>query len=88
MPLISFDIPWKHQKNLWFSDVFRGYQKRSVAWNGFTQSQKMYFDEPILWTKLFLEIWNEKLKINSLYGKTIVDQSYNHIETSQSLDSI
>ena len=25
MPLISFDTPWRH---------FRGYQKRSVAWNG------------------------------------------------------
>ena len=23
------------KKNLWFSDVFRGYQKRPVAWNGF-----------------------------------------------------
>ena len=30
MSLISFDTPL----NLWFSDVFRGYQKRSVTWNG------------------------------------------------------
>ena len=28
MPLISFDTPQR------FSDVFRGYQKRSLAWNG------------------------------------------------------
>ena len=35
MPLISFDTPWKHQKTSGFSDVFKGYQKKSVAWNGF-----------------------------------------------------
>ena len=31
------DLFWyalKTSENLWFSDVFRGYQKRSVAWNG------------------------------------------------------
>ena len=33
MPLISFDTPWKHQKPERLS-VFRGYKKRSVAWNG------------------------------------------------------
>ena len=33
MSLISFDTPLKTLENLWFSDVFRGYQKRSVAWN-------------------------------------------------------
>ena len=34
MPLVSFDTPWKHQKTFVFSDVFRGYRKRPVAWNG------------------------------------------------------
>ena len=29
-----FWCPLKTSENLWFSDVFRGYQKRSVAWNG------------------------------------------------------
>ena len=29
-----FTTPWKHQKTLRFSVVFREYQKRSVAWNG------------------------------------------------------
>ena len=29
-----FWYPLKISENLWFSDVFRGYQKRSVAWNG------------------------------------------------------
>ena len=33
IPLISFDTAWKHRKR-WFSNVFRGYGKRSVAWNG------------------------------------------------------
>ena len=33
MPLITnlFSIP---PENLWFSDTFRGYRKRSVVWNG------------------------------------------------------
>ena len=29
-----FRKPLKTSENLWFSDVFRGYQKRPVAWNG------------------------------------------------------
>ena len=31
-----FWYPLKTSENLWFSDVFRGYQKRTVAWNGLT----------------------------------------------------
>ena len=31
-----FWYPLKASENLWFSDVFRGYQKRTVAWNGLT----------------------------------------------------
>ena len=34
MPLISFDTPW-------FSDVFRVYQKRSVAWNGLNKFHRV-----------------------------------------------
>ena len=29
-----FWYPLKASENLWFSDVFMGYQKRSVVWNG------------------------------------------------------
>ena len=29
-----FWYPLKTSQNLWFSDVFRRYQKKSVAWNG------------------------------------------------------
>ena len=29
-----FWCPLKTSENLWFSNVFRGYQKRSVTWNG------------------------------------------------------
>ena len=29
-----FWYPLKTSENLWFSDVFRGYRKRPVAWNG------------------------------------------------------
>ena len=35
MPLVSFYTPWKHQKTC-FSDLFRGYRKRPVTWNGLT----------------------------------------------------
>ena len=31
-----FWYPLKTSKNLWFSDVFRGYRKRSVTWNVLT----------------------------------------------------
>ena len=34
IPLVSFITPWKY--NLGFSDVFRGYRKRPLAWNGLT----------------------------------------------------
>ena len=34
MPLVSVDTPWKHQKTSGFSDIFRGYRERLVAWNG------------------------------------------------------
>ena len=44
-----FWYPLKTSENLCFSDVFRGYQKRSVAWNGlryygnFKISEQIYF---------------------------------------------
>ena len=37
MPLVSFYTPHKTSVNLWFTDVFRGYRKRLVAWNGLIQ---------------------------------------------------
>ena len=33
MPLISFYTSWKHENTSFFY-VFRGYRKKSVAWNG------------------------------------------------------
>ena len=35
--LVSFFTPWKKSENQRFSDVFRGYRKRPVAWNGLIQ---------------------------------------------------
>ena len=49
MPLASISNPWKHQKNQWFSDIFRGYRNRPLAWNGFvhslqiTSARKLFF---------------------------------------------
>ena len=34
MPLLSLLDLLKTSENLWFYDVFRGYRKRPVAWNG------------------------------------------------------
>ena len=34
---VLFRYPLKTSKNLWFSDVFSGYRKRPVAWNGLIQ---------------------------------------------------
>ena len=33
-PVLLFYIPWKHQKTLRFSDVFRGYRKATPGCNG------------------------------------------------------
>ena len=35
--------PLKTSENLWFSDIFRGYRKRPVAWNGLTQIRLLPF---------------------------------------------
>ena len=34
MPQVSFYIPLKTSENFWFSDIFRGYRKRPLPWNG------------------------------------------------------
>ena len=40
MPLVSFYTPWKYQKTLRFCHVFRGYTKRTVAWNRLIETDK------------------------------------------------
>ena len=45
-----FWYPLKTSENLWFSDVFRRYQKRSVAWNGLSSP------DTILRTYRFLQL--------------------------------
>ena len=44
-----FLYPMTTSKNFWFSDVFRGYKKRPVAWNGLTD----YWDKSNDWDKSF-----------------------------------
>ena len=44
------DLFWyslKTSENFWFADVFRGYQKRSVAWNGLTRM--IFLLEELIW---------------------------------------
>ena len=38
-----FLYPLKIWENLWFSDIFRGYRKRTVAWNGLSKKNKPYY---------------------------------------------
>ena len=38
MPLVSFYTPLRTWENQRFSDVFRGYRKSTVAWNGLISS--------------------------------------------------
>ena len=39
MSLVSFNTPWKQR----FSDVFRGYRKKLVAWNGLSNVESLQF---------------------------------------------
>ena len=60
MPLISFDTPQR------FSDIFRGYQKRSLAWNWLriTLCSSIRIDRPLV--TLFTSI---RILIDSLPAK-------------------
>ena len=48
-----FRCPLKTSENLWFSDVFRGYRKRPVAWNGLRVGLNLR-----LWWKKFVIVNN------------------------------
>ena len=41
-PMFPFYTPWKRQKTRGFSDVFRGYRKRTLAWNRLTIHESIY----------------------------------------------
>ena len=55
MPQVSFYIPLKTSENFWFSDIFRGYRKRPLPWNGLIVCQGF-------WKNFFL--WNSNLTMN------------------------
>ena len=48
---VPYLYPLKTSGNLWFSDVFRGYRKGTLAWNGLNRSKE---DEPLLQVKMIL----------------------------------
>ena len=43
-----FWYPLKTSENLRFSDVFRGYQKRSVAWNKIISISRIYLESKVI----------------------------------------
>ena len=73
--------PWEHQKTR-FSNVFRGYQKRSVAWNGLSsvytcrstlvQCQNLIYDiaqsETLTWSAIKARSWTKVLKLVFVEG--------------------
>ena len=40
--MVGFYNPWKHQKTSVCCDVFRGYRKKAVAWNGLLKHKQYY----------------------------------------------
>ena len=65
MPLISFDTPWKHFFGV--SEVFRVYQKRSVAWNGLITVIKSF------------GAFSERSYLFLFYSSTLIKTALNHI---------
>ena len=43
MPLVPFYTPLKILENLLLSDVFRGYRKKPVAWNGLIHLRILFY---------------------------------------------
>ena len=41
-----FLYPLTTSENIWFSDIFRGHRKRSVAWNGLSSFNKVIIGNP------------------------------------------
>ena len=69
MPLIYFDTLWKHQKTrgfLMFSG--RGYQKRSVTWNGLIEIV-------LCGTRLIRQNWKFRKKLGSTVAYCICGQT-------------
>ena len=57
-------------ENLWFSDVCRGYKKRSVAWNGLkhlTNTSDFFINSLLTQIKWVDSIWNASLSWNGLF---------------------
>ena len=91
-----FWYPLQTLKHLWFSDVFRGYQKRSVAWNGLISSSRRAIDKHksnnrikhsiiLKWQKKIIKLnfeMNSRIKTMKFFSKTI-KTSEKSIETSK-----
>ena len=68
-PFHATDLVWyplKTSENLWVSDIFRGYQKRSVAWNGLSHHiclkfQHRYWQSPKYYSVLLTLSWRKSL---------------------------
>ena len=81
-PFFYFYTPWKRQKSLWFSDVFRGY--RNILEHKFEMVYpRCFFGLLKLWKKSWPipvpvshELWRELLELKVFSGRWIDFSSY------------
>ena len=92
-PLFHFYSPWKGPKNLWFSDVFRGYRNETLGliglikkWkkNHITDTGQMFVIQKVLINNLML---NHFLKFNMWKNNKMV-VIFPHIESIICLDHV
>ena len=73
----------KTSENFWFPDIFKGYRKRLVAWNGLTRNRGIEEAVKNLWVAT-LYCWGEVEQTMRKVTQTIRNSSIQHIELRKS----
>ena len=73
----------KISENFWFPDIFKGYRKRLVAWNGLTRNRGIEEAVKNLWVAT-LYCWGEVEQTMRKVTQTIRNSSIQHIELGKS----
>ena len=66
-PMHPFSAPWKHQKSLWFSDVFRRWRKGALGTSELIINSST---NTILLNIIRSEIWRQSLTLNASWSQT------------------
>ena len=72
-PVLLFYTPWKHQKTFTFSDVFWGYWKATLGWNGLNSSWKYSWEN----NKLPGPDWHQRLIENLEKIRSLTEEIHN-----------